>query len=398
MKRIILGVLAALSVGSVAKGQIMKKFFASTLALALIASPVWGQPGPAPSPPAFGNATDSCWNGITSSNTLMNYECAIAQQSLSTNPVPVSGSGSFTTLPDGFTNPTVYPVDTVSSAATVRLLATAGIERIVVQVGANASSNVYQFQGSTGTDCTSGSLSWKQIRYYSASGISEGLGSDGAGDGSAAFPNTIWEIPNPPACFREIIKTYNGGSTTFQTTAYRYPVSVPPTFAAPTDNRGGANSGLPAVNHQGLCQDGTPTTTSSTNFGPTRIDCTGHGILIEPYETYPNWWTYAAAAGGISNTTTAVTVRAAQATQRNCVRSLSLSWPTLGAATEFAIRDGAGGTVLWRGYLSMAAGSLNVPIEPPVCNAAVNTLLEVVTLSATITGGVYANVQGFSRQ
>ena len=59
-------------------------------------------------------------------------------------------------------------------------------------------------------------------------------------------------------------------------------------------------------------------------------------------------WSYAGAAAGIANTTTAVTIKAAVAGKRNYVTDLQLSHATLGAATEIAIRDGAGGSVLWR--------------------------------------------------
>jgi len=108
-------------------------------------------------------------------------------------------------------------------------------------------------------------------------------------------------------------------------------------------------------------------------------------------------WTYAAAASGISNTTTAVTIKtAAGAGIRNCITSVQISNGTLGAATEVAIRDGAAGTVVWRGFVGTAVSSSAMEFTAPICGTA-NTLLEVVTLTATVTGGVYVNVQGFTR-
>jgi hypothetical protein len=106
-------------------------------------------------------------------------------------------------------------------------------------------------------------------------------------------------------------------------------------------------------------------------------------------------WSYAAAGSGIANTTTAVVIKAAAgAGLRNYVTGLQVSHATLGAATELAIRDGAGGAVLWRGTLGTTAvenGSCQFP--SPLAGGA-NTLLEMVTLTA-VTGGVYVNAQGY---
>lgn len=109
-------------------------------------------------------------------------------------------------------------------------------------------------------------------------------------------------------------------------------------------------------------------------------------------------WSYAAAASGIVNTTTAVTIKAAAgAGLRNYVTGLQIDAEALGTATELAIRDGAGGTVLWRmkiGASGLLAGR-NIVFASPLKGTA-NTLLEVVTLSASGTGAVYVNAQGFT--
>lgn len=107
-------------------------------------------------------------------------------------------------------------------------------------------------------------------------------------------------------------------------------------------------------------------------------------------------WSYAAASGGILNTTTAVTIKAAVPGQRNYITSLQLMAEALGAATEVAIRDGAAGTVLWRTKVSTGGvtGGVNILFEAPLVGTA-NTLLEVVTITATTTGAVYVNCQGY---
>jgi len=120
------------------------------------------------------------------------------------------------------------------------------------------------------------------------------------------------------------------------------------------------------------------------------------GAVVQP-GLVATHWSYAAASGGISNTTTAVTIKtAAGAGVRNCIASFQLFNGTLGAATEVAIRDGAAGTVIWRGRRETVASSEDVVLPVPICGTA-NTLLEVVTLTATVTGGVYVNAQGFTR-
>jgi len=131
-----------------------------------------------------------------------------------------------------------------------------------------------------------------------------------------------------------------------------------------------------------------------TAFARQRGDAAG-GLVVQP-GLAATQWSYAAASGGISNTTTAVTIKAAVASVRNCITSIQVSNGTLGAATEVAIRDGAAGTVLWRGFCGTAANQETFVFPAPLVGS-VNTLLEVVTLTATVTGGVYVNVQGFTR-
>lgn len=141
------------------------------------------------------------------------------------------------------------------------------------------------------------------------------------------------------------------------------------------------------------CDDVTIGTVTENSFGSMRMSCTNRALIVRPYETQANSWRYAAAASGIANSTTAVTIAAANATLRNCLIGLQISSGTLGAGTEIAARDGAGGTVLWRGYMSTAGGNQAISLGVPVCGTA-NTLLEVVTLTATITGAIYLNAQG----
>jgi hypothetical protein len=112
---------------------------------------------------------------------------------------------------------------------------------------------------------------------------------------------------------------------------------------------------------------------------------------------HPTGWNFASATGGIVNTTTAVTLKAAAAdnTTRNYITDLQVQSATLGGATELAIRDGAGGAVLWRTQLQTTALPLVAFNFQSPLQGSPGNLLEVVTLSA-VTGGVWVNAQGYT--
>lgn len=125
-----------------------------------------------------------------------------------------------------------------------------------------------------------------------------------------------------------------------------------------------------------------------------RVTKTGARIT-KSFSDFGDDWKYAAAASGIAATTTAVTIKAAAAAGlKNYITSLQISHATLGNATELAIRDGAGGTVIWRMTLgTVAVENMVINFPTPIAGTAA-TLLEVVTLTSA-TGGVYVNAQGF---
>lgn len=123
------------------------------------------------------------------------------------------------------------------------------------------------------------------------------------------------------------------------------------------------------------------------------------GVIVQrPYSLPGQQWSYAAATSGIANTTTAVTIQAAAGSGLKVyTTACQLSSDPLATATEFAIRDGAGGTVLWRLKIGTAGivNGLNISFPSPISGTA-NTLLEVVTLTASVTGGVFVNCQGYT--
>lgn len=123
------------------------------------------------------------------------------------------------------------------------------------------------------------------------------------------------------------------------------------------------------------------------------------GVVVQkPFSIPESDWSYAAASGGISNSTTAVTIQAAGAAGlRNYITGVQLSSDALGVGTEVAIRDGAAGTVLWRHKIGTTGitGGIQINFNSPIKGTAA-TLLEVVTLTASITGGVFFNAQGYT--
>lgn len=198
--------------------------------------------------------------------------------------------------------------------------------------------------------------------------------------------------------FRARVSTYTSGTVTIQGTMRK----------SPWKNYGGAISGtVTLANSQAegaaagsggmVVLEGRTTNKTAVATGQAvRPIATSVGVQVQkPFQVPELDWSYPAAASGISNTTTAVTmVAAAGAGIRNYLTGLQISAGTLGAATEVAVRDGAGGTVIWRGFLSTAGGNQSVQLTSPIKSTA-NTLLEVVTLTATVTGSVYINAQGY---
>lgn len=113
-------------------------------------------------------------------------------------------------------------------------------------------------------------------------------------------------------------------------------------------------------------------------------------------------WNYAAALGGIVNTTTAVTIAAAAGSGlKNYITGYDVTYTALTNSTELAIRDGAGGTVLYRTWLPVGGPCTSpafVQFDPAISGTA-NTLMEVVTLTATgAASAVWFNARGYTSQ
>jgi len=139
-------------------------------------------------------------------------------------------------------------------------------------------------------------------------------------------------------------------------------------------------------------------TAVATDDAADLVSTTVGALIIRPYSIPEAEWSYAAANSGIVNTTTAVTFKtAAGAGIRNYLSSLQIMAEVLTNATEVRIRDGAGGSTLWQTKIPTTGllNGLNVTFRNPIKGTA-NTLMEIVTITASGAGAVYFNAQGYS--
>ena len=274
---------------------------------------------------------------------------------------------------------------TATSAAVLFTTSMVNYESITVQVT------------SAGTNCAiTYETSEDGVNWQTTSGLTtSNIG--GSANTTTSTIALILQFPRKASIFRARVSAYGSGTVSVVGTLSKVPVAqLGLTFIggglSPEGGGGGTNP--IAVGLEGR----TSSKTSVTNATLVRSISTLDGRQITRLNSIPeNEWVYAAASGGITNTTTAATLVAAQAAGvRNYLTSLQISSDVLGAATEIAIRDGAGGTVLWRGKIGTAgiAGVSTIQFSDPLKSTAA-TLLEVVTLSASVFGGVYVNAQGY---
>jgi hypothetical protein len=290
----------------------------------------------------------------------------------SINPLPVA-------QPDG-----LAVSGTATSAAVLFTTSMLNYESITVQVT------------SAGTSCTiTYETSDDNVNWGSASG----LVANNNGQNLLSITSTgtgMSQFARKGLYFRARVSTYGSGTVTVIGTLSKVPVAQ---FSGVYTYGTGSEGGVAITNITPVgveARTSSKTTVSSGNF-VRPISTTDGRLITRPHSIPENEWVYAAASGGITNTTTAATLVAAQAAGvRNYLTSLQLSSDVLGAATEIAIRDGAGGTVLWRGKIGTAgiAGVSTIQFSDPLKSTAA-TLLEVVTLTASVTGGVYVNAQGY---
>ncbi|MHB8973304.1 MAG: hypothetical protein ACYC3X_24060 [Pirellulaceae bacterium] len=113
--------------------------------------------------------------------------------------------------------------------------------------------------------------------------------------------------------------------------------------------------------------------------------------IVKPWQIPELEWSYAAAAGGIVNTTDVALAAAAGAGLRRYITSLQVK-NTNATATELVLKDGA--TVIWRGHVAANMTATDtIEFANPLRTTA-NTALNVACI--TTGAAVYVNAQGYT--
>ena len=296
----------------------------------------------------------------------------------SSNPLPVAQTDGLTVS------------GTATSAAVLFTTSMLNYESITVQVT------------SAGTSCT---ITYETSDDSTTWVNSAGLNAASIGT-STISPTTstvvITQFPRKALYFRARVSTYGLGTVSVVGTLSKSPVAQLGTVVlAGVSTVGGALSeGTAATTSPVLVglEARTSSKTSVANASAVRPISTVDGRQIVRLDAIPeNEWSYVAASGGITNTTTAVTIAGgAGSGVRNYITSLQVSSDTLGTATEVVIRDGVGGAVLWRTKIGTAGtvGIQCIRFHPPLRGSS-NNLLEAACVTATGTGSIYLNVQGY---
>lgn len=126
-----------------------------------------------------------------------------------------------------------------------------------------------------------------------------------------------------------------------------------------------------------------------TNFGwlPIRVDKSG--AVVTAQDTQANSWTYAAASGGITDTSDVTLAAAAGVGLSNFLTGIQIMNKSA-VATEVVVKDGS--TIIWRGYSpASGVGPLSITFEDPL-QSSPNTALKFAAI--TTSSAIYVNAQG----
>ena len=291
----------------------------------------------------------------------------------SDNPLPVS-------TPDGLT-----VSGTATSAEVLFTTSMLNYESITVQVT------------SAGTGCTiSYETSCDNVTWVSSAGLSlTNTGSSQAASTSSAVGQT--QFSRRGLYFRARVSTYVSGTVSIVAVLSKTPLvqlGLVAIGGGASPEGGGAGTSPIVIGLEAR----TSSKTSVANSTLVRPIATVDGRQIVRLDAIPeNEWSYVAASGGITNTTTPVDIAGgAGSGVRNYVTSLQLYSDTLGTATEIVLRDGAGGSILWRSKIGTAGtgGTQNIRFHSPI-RGSTNTVMQFACLTATGTGSIYVNAQGY---
>ena len=177
---------------------------------------------------------------------------------------------------------------------------------------------------------------------------------------------------------------------TANTTAWKVDNSAvnQPTVGAAA--QGASVSGAPIL--QGLEGRSTVATAVTDGQAERAVATVDGKQIFMPFAIQGARWSYAAASGGITNTTAATMKAAAGSGIRVCLTSIDIENGHATVSTEVVIKDGAGGTVIKRFWTQAAGGGISKVFSTPLCGTA-NTLMEVVPI--TTGSAIYVNAEGY---
>ena len=283
----------------------------------------------------------------------------------SSNPLPVS-------TPDG-----LEVSGTATSAAVLFTTSMLNYESITVQVT------------SAGTGCTiTYETSCDNVTWVSSAGVPlANIGVITAASTSTTVGQT--QFSRRGLYFRARVSTYGSGTVSIIAVLSKTPfVQLGALYIG-----GGAGSegGATGTNPLSIGLEArTSSKTSVANSTLVRPISTVDGRLITRLNAIPeNEWQYAAASGGITNTTDVVLQAAAGSGIKNYLTGLSVANASA-TASEVVVKDGS--TVIWRTYLAANAPIQSIKFVTPLQSTA-NTALN----AACITTGTqtYINAQGY---
>jgi len=291
----------------------------------------------------------------------------------SSNPLPVD-------MPDGATFSGSYDNTGSTVLFTTSMI---GYESINVTLSKSA-SNTVRFEMSNDLNAVDGD-------WILCNGLNSNvLGTINALSSHSTDAYNVTSIQFPRRClyFRARVTTYANPFNYTASLSKNNVITVLGTVSGNAADGYGLTGSLPF----GIAAESRTTTKSSANSGSyVRMIATQDGrLVVKPNSIPQNEWQYAAASGGITNTSDNVLIAAAGANVKNYLTGLSVANANA-TASEIVIKDGAS-TVIWRMYLAANAPIQSIEFVTPLQSSA-NTALNV----ACITTGTqtYINAQGY---
>lgn len=244
---------------------------------------------------------------------------------------------------------------------------------------------------SAGTSCT---ITYETSEDNSSWISIGGLSVANVGTGSYTTTSTtalVLQFARKSLYFRARVSTYGSGTVTVTGTLSKNPVmQLGALYLA--GSVWGEGSGSSGINPVSIAAEARTSSKISVVSGAVvRPIATTDGRLITRLNSIPeNEWQYAAASGGITNTTDVALVAAQGAGIKNYLTGLSVANANA-TASEIVIKNGAS-TVIWRMYLAANAPIQSIEFVTPLQSSA-NTALNV----ACITTGTqtYVSAQGY---